>query len=125
MVKLSGARPVFVPTSAARGFRLTLQDVENAATPATRGIIVNTPNNPTGAVMDPEEIEAIIRLAASRGWAVLFDECYDRFVFEGRHALGSSTRSGVPRDGARRGDAEQDVRDDGLARRLRLRRRGR
>ena len=85
MVKLSGARPVFVPTSAAGGFRLTAKDVEAAATPATRGVIVNTPNNPTGAVMAPAEIEAVIRLAASRGWVVLFDECYDRFVFEGRH----------------------------------------
>lgn len=85
MVKLSGARPVFVPTSAADGFRLSAKDVEAAATPATCGVIVNTPNNPTGAVMDPAEIEAVIRLAASRGWVVLFDECYDRFVFEGRH----------------------------------------
>jgi len=85
MVALAGARSVFVPTSAASGFRLTAADVARAATPATRGIIVNTPNNPTGAVMEPAEIEAVVRLAAARGWTVLFDECYDRFVFEGRH----------------------------------------
>ncbi len=85
MVKLSGARPVFVPTSAASGFKLTAEDVEAAATSATRGVIVNTPNNPTGAVMDPAEIEGVVRLAAAHGWVVIFDECYDRFVFEGRH----------------------------------------
>jgi aspartate aminotransferase len=85
MVTLAGARSVFVPTSAASGFRLTAADVARAATPATRGLIVNTPNNPTGAVMEPAEIEAVVRLAAARGWTVLFDECYDRFVFEGRH----------------------------------------
>ncbi|MGZ6970497.1 MAG: pyridoxal phosphate-dependent aminotransferase [Thermoanaerobaculia bacterium] len=90
MVTLSGARSVFVPTSAASGFRLTAADVERAATRATRGLIVNTPNNPTGAVMEPSEIEAVVRLAASRGWTVLFDECYDRLVFEGRHVSAAS-----------------------------------
>jgi aspartate aminotransferase len=90
MVTLSGARSVFVPTSAASGFRLTAADVERAATKATRGLIVNTPNNPTGAVMEPSEIEAVVRLAASHGWTVLFDECYDRLVFEGRHVSAAS-----------------------------------
>ena len=85
MVRLAGATPVFVPTLAEEGFRLTAAAVEKAATPATRGVIVNTPNNPTGAVMQPSEVEAIVRLAAARGWTVLFDECYDRFVFEGKH----------------------------------------
>ena len=90
MVTLAGAKSVFVPTSAASGFRLTAADVARAATPATRGIIVNTPNNPTGAVMEPGEIEAVVRLAAARGWTVLFDECYDRFVFEGQHLSAAS-----------------------------------
>ena len=96
MVTLAGAKSVFVPTSAASGFRLTAADVARAATPATRGVIVNTPNNPTGAVMDPAEIEGIIRLAASRGWIVLFDECYDRFIFEGRHLSAASLAREFP-----------------------------
>ena len=96
MVTLAGARNVFVPTSAASGFRLTAADVARAATSATRGIIVNTPNNPTGAVMEPAEIESVIRLAASRGWTVLFDECYDRFVFEGRHLSAASLACEFP-----------------------------
>jgi aspartate aminotransferase len=90
MVKLAGARPVFVPTAAQEGFKLTAAAVERAATPATRGVIVNTPNNPTGAVMEPKEIEAIVRLSARNGWVVLFDECYERFVFEGRHLSAAS-----------------------------------
>ncbi|MFI5182161.1 MAG: pyridoxal phosphate-dependent aminotransferase [Thermoanaerobaculia bacterium] len=85
MVRLAGARPVFVPTRAERGYRLTAADVEKAATPATRGLIVNTPNNPTGAVMEAGEIEKIVRYAAERGWVVVFDECYDRLVYEGKH----------------------------------------
>jgi aspartate aminotransferase len=96
MVKLSGARPVFVPTSQALGFRLTAADVEAAATPATRGILVNTPTNPSGAVMDPSEIEKIVRLCAARGWMFLFDECYDRFVFEGRHVSAAAFAAEFP-----------------------------
>jgi aspartate aminotransferase len=96
MVKLSGARAVHVPTAAARGFKLAARDVEAAATPATRGVIVNTPNNPTGAVMAPEEVEAVVRLAARRGWVVLFDECYDRFVFEGRHLSAAAFAAEFP-----------------------------
>jgi aspartate aminotransferase len=96
MVKLSGARPVFVPTSPALGFRLTAADVEAAATPATRGILVNTPTNPSGAVMDPAEIEKIVRLSAAHGWMFLFDECYDRFVFEGRHFSAAALAAEFP-----------------------------
>ncbi len=96
MVTLSGARSVFVPTSGAVGFKLTARDVEAAATPATRGVIVNTPNNPTGAVMEPGEVEAVVRLAARRGWVVLFDECYDRFVFEGRHQSAAAFAAEFP-----------------------------
>jgi len=96
MVKLSGARPVLVPTTAARGFKLSAHDVEAAATDATRGIIVNTPNNPTGAVMDAEQVEKVVRLAAGRGWVVLFDECYDRFVFEGRHVSAAAFAAEFP-----------------------------
>ena len=96
MVKLAGARPVFVPTAASEGFKLTAAAVEKASTSATRGVILNSPNNPTGAVMEPAEIEGVVRLAAKRGWVVVFDECYDRLVFEGRHVSGASLAAGFP-----------------------------
>lgn len=96
MVRLSGARPVFVPTAADQGFRLTAAAVERAATPETRGVILNSPNNPTGAVMEPTEIEAVVRLAAKRGWVVVFDECYDRIVFEGEHLSGAALSAEHP-----------------------------
>lgn len=96
MVKLAGARPVFVPTVLGEGFRLTAAAVAGAATPTTRGVIVNTPNNPTGAVMEPAEIEGVVRLAAKRGWVVVFDECYDRLVFEGRHLSAAALAAGFP-----------------------------
>lgn len=96
MVRLAGARPVFVPTSGKEGFQLTIGAVEKAATPVTRGLIVNTPNNPTGAVMTPEQIEAIVRLAAKRGWVVVFDECYDRLVYEGTHFSAAALAATFP-----------------------------
>jgi aspartate aminotransferase len=96
MVKLTGARPVFVPTHGEEGFRVTAAAIDAAATPATRGLILNTPNNPTGAVMEPREIESTVRLAASRGWTVLFDECYDRFVYTGSHLSAASLAGELP-----------------------------
>ncbi|HUM02536.1 MAG TPA: pyridoxal phosphate-dependent aminotransferase [Thermoanaerobaculia bacterium] len=98
MVRLAGARPVFVPTSAKEGFRLTAAELETASTPATRGVIVNTPNNPTGAVLSPSEIEAIVRLAARRGWVVVFDECYDRLVYEGEHFSAAALAAAFPQN---------------------------
>jgi len=96
MVRMGGASPVFIPTSRADGFRLTAAAVEKAATPATRGVIVNTPNNPTGAVMAAAEIDGIVRLAAESGWVVLFDECYDQLVYEGRHVSGAAFAASFP-----------------------------
>jgi aspartate aminotransferase len=97
MVKLAGARPVFVPTNAEDGYRLTAADVEGAATHATRGVLVNTPNNPTGAVMEAGEIEKIVRLAADRNWVVVFDECYDRLVYEGKHHSAAALSERFPK----------------------------
>ncbi|HKC24104.1 MAG TPA: pyridoxal phosphate-dependent aminotransferase [Thermoanaerobaculia bacterium] len=96
MVKLAGAHPVFVPTHGDDGFRVTAAAIEAAATPATRGLILNTPNNPTGAVMEPREIERTVRLAAARGWTVLFDECYDRFVYTGSHLSAAALAGEFP-----------------------------
>ncbi len=96
MVKLAGARPIFVPTTASDGFRLTAAAVEKAATPATRGVIVNSPNNPTGAVMEPGEIEEVVHLAARRGWVTVFDECYDRLVYEGERFSAAALAAGHP-----------------------------
>ncbi|MGE5345862.1 MAG: pyridoxal phosphate-dependent aminotransferase [Acidithiobacillales bacterium] len=96
MVKLAGARPVFVPTAAEHGFRLTAADVAQTATASTRGVILNSPNNPTGAVMEPAEIEGVVRLAAKRGWVVVFDDCYERLVFEGNHLSGAALAAEFP-----------------------------
>ena len=53
IVRLAGGEAVFVPTAASNGFRLRAEEVEAAITPRTRMLIVNSPNNPTGAVISP------------------------------------------------------------------------
>jgi len=76
MVEYCGGKCAFVATHADEGFRLTAVMVEKAITPRTRIILLNSPNNPSGAVVAPEDLAAILKLAASRGIYVMADECY-------------------------------------------------
>jgi aspartate aminotransferase len=90
MVEFCGGKCVFVATHAEEGFRLTAAMVEKAITPRTRIILLNTPNNPSGAVIAPEDLAAIVKLAAARGILVMSDECYVYLDYTGRpFSLGS------------------------------------
>lgn len=82
-VRFCGARPVPVQTSAADGFRLTADAVEASMEDATRGVILNSPSNPTGAVIAAEELRGIVERCAERDVVVIADETYDRFVYDG------------------------------------------
>ncbi len=70
-------------TSEAEGFRLTAKFVEKSLTPKTRLLIANSPNNPSGAVIDDEEFVRIAALCHDRGIVLLSDECYSRFLYDG------------------------------------------
>jgi aspartate aminotransferase len=83
IVRYAGGRPVFVPTEEQNGFRLTAADLERAWVEGTRLVIVNSPCNPSGAVLDPEEWERILALCRQRGAWLLADECYSHFIYEG------------------------------------------
>jgi aspartate aminotransferase len=83
VIKLAGARPVEVPTRMEEGFVLTASAVEKAVTPRTRGLIVNTPNNPTGAVIPRDGLADIVTLARDRSLFLLADETYERFTYGG------------------------------------------
>ena len=85
IIQYGGGIPVYVQTSEANGFKLKVEEVERAITPRTKAIILNTPSNPSGAVVDPKDIEAIVRLAHSRGIYVLADECYVYLNFTGHN----------------------------------------
>ena len=84
-VRLLGGVPVEVPTTEASGFDLDPDRVRAAVTPRTRLIVLNSPNNPTGAVFSRAALEAVADLAVERGLWVVSDECYEALTFEGRH----------------------------------------
>ena len=90
MVEYCGGKCVYVATHAEEDFRLTAAMVEKAITPRTRIILLNSPNNPSGAVIAPDDLVAIVKLAASRGIYVMSDECYVYLDYTGRpFSLGS------------------------------------
>jgi aspartate aminotransferase len=84
IVNYVGARAVPVPTEEANGFRLTAADLERAWVEETRMVILNSPNNPSGAVVEPAEGARILELCRRRGAWLLTDECYCHFLYDGK-----------------------------------------
>jgi aspartate aminotransferase len=84
-LRLMGGVPVDVETSEATGFDLDPARLQAAVTERTRLIVLNSPNNPTGAVFSPAALEAVARLAVERKLWIVSDECYEALTFEGRH----------------------------------------
>ena len=83
VINYHGGKAVRVETREDNGFRLTAADIERVLTPKTKMVIVNSPSNPSGAVVSPEEFEKIYNLVAARGAMLLADECYSHFVYDG------------------------------------------
>jgi aspartate aminotransferase len=90
IIQYAGGKVVFLETSEAESFRITAAAIEKAITPKTKAIILNTPSNPSGAVVAPEDLEAIVRLAHKNGIYVLLDECYVYLNFTGEIVSGGS-----------------------------------
>ncbi len=82
MVELAGAKAVPVPSTAERGFKIGVHDLEQSFTPKTRLLFMNSPSNPTGAVYSRKEQEEIAAWAVERGVVVIADEIYDQLVYE-------------------------------------------
>ncbi|MGO9492514.1 MAG: pyridoxal phosphate-dependent aminotransferase [Terracidiphilus sp.] len=76
IVRYAGGEPVYIATDERHDFALTADMVERAITPHTKLIILNSPNNPSGAVMNPNDMAEVLRLAHDRGIYVISDECY-------------------------------------------------
>ena len=83
IIQYAGGTPVYVQTDEAENFRLTAAMIEAAITPRTKAIVINTPSNPSGAVMNAADLEAIVRLGHERGIYLLLDECYVYLTFSG------------------------------------------
>ena len=82
MVRLVGAEPVMVPTSERNSWKMRAEDFENAMTPRTKMLIMNSPGNPTGSVYTREELEAIVSVAAEEDIYILSDEIYEKLVYD-------------------------------------------
>jgi aspartate aminotransferase len=97
IVQLAGATPVEVPLDEARDFDLDPAVLARYVTPKTRGIILNSPSNPTGSVFSAATLEAIGKMALEKGWIVISDDIYDTIVYGGEklpHILDVDPRLG-------------------------------
>jgi aspartate aminotransferase len=81
-IKLADATPVIVRAHPEDGFRLHAEAFLNAMTPRTRGIIINSPSNPTGALIQERELEVIALEAQRRGIWILLDLCYEKLIYD-------------------------------------------
>jgi aspartate aminotransferase len=81
-VKLAGAVPVIVPTSPDDGFSVHADSLIAAMTPKTKAIIINSPTNPTGGLIDEATLAAVARAAAARGIWIIVDLCYEQLIYD-------------------------------------------
>jgi aspartate aminotransferase len=83
IVNYAGGTCVFVETAEENGFKLTAAMIEKSITPRTRMVMINSPTNPSGAVVERGEFEKIFQMTSSRGIYLLTDECYSHFLYDG------------------------------------------
>lgn len=84
-VSMSGATPVFVETALEDNFQIRKDRFEAAITPNTRGVIVNTPSNPTGGILLPENLEMLVGVAEKYDLWLISDECYEAITYDEPH----------------------------------------
>jgi len=83
MGRLVGGEPVIVETREENNWKLTAEDFENAMTPRTKMIIINSPGNPTGSVYTRDELRALAEVAAEEDIFILSDEIYEKLTYDG------------------------------------------
>ena len=80
-VRLADARPVFVNTIPENNFEIDFTHLEKVMSKKTKGIIINSPSNPTGGVWSNEAILRLLKIAKENNWIIISDECYERLVY--------------------------------------------
>lgn len=83
IVNYAGGKCVFVETDEADGFRVTADMIEKHITPKTKIVIINSPSNPSGAILANDEFEKLFHITSKRGIFLITDECYSHFLYEG------------------------------------------
>jgi aspartate aminotransferase len=98
MVRLAGAEPVIVQTAAENDWKMTPQQFEEAMSPRTKMVIINSPGNPTGAVYSKEELRAIVEVAADEEITILSDEIYECLTYDGAEHVSIASLTPEARD---------------------------
>ena len=84
-INLAGGTIVPVECKMENEFKLKAEDVENKITPNTKAIMLNSPSNPTGAVMEKEDIKAIADLSMDKDFLIISDEIYEKIIYDKKH----------------------------------------
>ncbi|MGH2535652.1 MAG: pyridoxal phosphate-dependent aminotransferase [Thermomicrobiales bacterium] len=95
MIEMAGGRAVPVGLDPDDNWRVTHASLEAAVTPQTRGILVNSPNNPTGRVLDQDELDAICMIAKSYDLLVFTDEMYEKIIYDGHQHVSLAALPGM------------------------------
>jgi aspartate aminotransferase len=85
MVQLAGGKPVFIETNEENRFQLTSEALDNKITKKTKGIIINSPNNPTGAVFKKKALKEIAGICSANEIKVISDEIYEKIIYSKKH----------------------------------------
>ena len=81
-VKISGGKPIFIYGNEENDFKITAKDLEKACNERTKAVIINSPNNPTGAVYSKEELIEIVNVAKDKNIFIISDEIYEKIIFD-------------------------------------------
>lgn len=96
MVKMADGVPVFIETTEENDFKFTVDQLESAVTDKTRALVLNTPSNPTGMIYNKQELQEIADFAVAHHIYIIFDEIYEKLIYEGEHTniatLGDAVR---------------------------------
>ena len=117
-IALCGARAVEVPLNEEDGFQLRVQDVEPLVTAKTKAVLINSPNNPTGAVYRKEEVAKLVEFLAERGIYVISDEAYEVYCFDGAEHFSPACGGGNSRTRHNSGKLFENIRDDWMEGRI-------
>jgi len=98
MVKMAGAEPYIIQTEKSNGWKLTPEQFEESISGRTRMLILNSPNNPTGAVYTRKELEALAEVALSEDIVILSDEIYEKLIYNGQEHVSIASLSPEVRD---------------------------
>lgn len=85
MVKMADGIPVYIDTTEENDFKFTIEQLKAAITDKTRALVLNTPSNPTGMLYTKEELEEIAKVAVENNIYIVFDEIYEKLIYEGEH----------------------------------------